>query len=91
MSRRDFIRLALLASCVGAHPHCWIDERAVDLDGELDFCSTNGDAAYGVCCTDSEEQAVLKKVSSVAGSLTAECGDLYKQVWVRVCCRVSNL
>lgn len=77
---RAFTVLAWSVAWVVAHPHCWIDQRAVDLDGGLDFCSTNDDAAYGVCCTDAEEEALSEGVEVVAASLTENCAAYYKEV-----------
>lgn len=75
--------IAVLAACslgylVVAHPHCHYDERTVDVDGELTYCSMEY-APAGICCT-AEEEAVLEVTFNAAGDLTSECADYYKQV-----------
>lgn len=74
--------VVLIACSVGylvlAHEHCYYDEREVDPDGELTYCSMEYVTA-GTCCT-ADEEAALESTFNAAGSLTAECGDYYKQV-----------
>lgn len=80
---RAFALLAWPMVWVAAHPHCWTDERSVDLDDVLDYCSTNDDASYGVCCTDAEEEALAERVGAAVSTLTADCAALHKQVCMR--------
>lgn len=74
----------LIAGSVGyvvvAHPHCHYDERDVDPDGKLVYCSIDY-APAGTCCT-AEEEADLKATFDAAGSLTTECADYYKQAGI---------
>ena len=62
-----------------AHPHCHYDEREVDLEREMTFCSMDY-AAEGVCCTELEEAALEETYTAAIGDLTTECADYYKQV-----------
>lgn len=61
-----------------AHPHCHYDEREVDFDRSLTYCSMDY-ATDGVCCTELEEVA-LEETFNAVGNLTTECADYYKQV-----------
>ena len=75
--------IAILLSCgvgcfVYAHPHCHYDQREVDVERDLTFCSMEY-APEGVCCTQ-EEEAALEATFNAVGDLTAECADYYKQV-----------
>lgn len=76
--------IILIAGSVGyvvvAHPHCHYDQRAVDPDGKLAFCSIDH-APAGTCCTAGEE-ADLETTFNAAGSLTTECADYYQQVGI---------
>lgn len=67
-----------LGCLVLAHEHCYCDERGVDPNGELTFCSMEYVTA-GTCCN-AEEEAALEAAFNAAGSLTADCADYYKQV-----------
>lgn len=80
MFMRAFALLACATAWVAAHPHCWTGERSVDVDDDLDYCSTNDDASHGVCCTDAEEEALSLSVEAVVASLTDDCATYYKQV-----------
>ena len=75
--------LIVLLSCgvgyfVYAHPHCHYDQRGVDVERDLTFCSMDY-APEGICCTEAEETA-LEATFNAVGDLTAECADYYKQV-----------
>lgn len=75
--------IAVLIACsvgylVLAHEHCHFDEREVDPDGVLTYCSMDF-VTSGTCCN-AEEEAALEATFNAAGSLTAECADYYKQV-----------
>lgn len=77
--------IIVLLSCgvgyfVYAHPHCHYDQREVDVERDLTFCSMDY-APKGVCCTEAEETA-LEETFNAVGDLTAECADYYKQVLV---------
>lgn len=76
-------KIAVLIACsvvyvVMAHPHCHYDLRAVDLDGQLTYCSMEY-APVGTCCT-TEEETALEATFNAAGNLTSECANYYQQV-----------
>ncbi|CAM9644170.1 unnamed protein product, partial [Ascophyllum nodosum] len=80
--------IIILLSCgvvylVYAHPHCHYDQREVDVERDLTFCSMDY-APEGICCTEAEETA-LEETFNAAGDLTTECADYYKQVLCGVC------
>lgn len=82
-------KLALLVFAGGVgyaagHAHCI--SKAVDLDQTLSFCPT---AEEGVCCTEAEEGVVVERFDA-AGTLTAECGDYYKEVSVVISCPAQH-
>ena len=77
------ILVSISALCLAfAHPHCHYDEREVDLEREMTFCSMDY-ASEGVCCTELEEAALNATYTAVVNGLTTECADYYKQVRLR--------
>ncbi|CAN0432934.1 unnamed protein product [Ascophyllum nodosum] len=79
------ILVSISALCLAfAHPHCHYDEREVDLEREMTFCSMDY-ASEGVCCTELEEAALNATYTAVVNGLTTECADYYKQLLCGVC------
>jgi len=78
---RNIIILALcgLGYYACAHPHCHFNQREVNLERELTFCSMDY-AEAGVCCTEEEEATLEATLMSAVGDLTTECADYYQQV-----------
>lgn len=59
-----------------AHEHCHYDEREVDPDGGLTYCSMDY-VTSGTCCN-AEEEAALEATFNTARPLTVECTDYYQ-------------
>ena len=82
MSRKISLITTISCSAVYlafAHPHCHYDERQVDLEREMTFCSMDY-ADKGVCCTQSEEAVLEETYTAAIDGLTRKCAAYYKQV-----------